>query len=404
MSKFSYKVITASGEKVQGDIEAIDQNDAAALLNKSGYTIITIAEARHLALARISGAVSDRIRPDDLLIFYSQMYDMIGAGITFMVSLESISGQTRNKKLKNAIQEIDESIKKGVSISGSFERHTDIFPELFINMIKSGEASGRLDVVLGSYIALYESQLELKQKVGGALFYPFILLGMGMAIVLFLVIFIIPKFVVIFTNAGVSLPWLTRMLYGAGTALIRWWYLILIGGAGAYFGIRRYLKTGLGRARFDACMLSLPVIGELNRNLALTRFLTTLGLLLKSGVPIIKALRLAGPVMRNVIMEASISALPERMEKGETLSSLLKLDRRIPPNIVQMIATGEETGNLVGMLEKTGAFYDKAIQRTIKRLTVVIEPLFLVMIGSVIGVIMASILIPLFKMIDIARM
>lgn len=404
MGNFTYKAITAAGEKVQGDIDAIDQNDAAAMLNKSGYTVITIAEARRFAFARMSGAVSDRVRPDDLLIFYSQMYDMINAGITFMVSLESIAEQTRNKKLKNAIQAIDESIKKGVSISESFERHTDIFPELFINMLKSGEASGRLDVVLGSYIALYESQLDLRQKVGGALFYPLILLGMGGAIVVFLVTFIIPKFVGIFTNAGVPLPFLTRMLYGAGTAMAHWWYLILIGGAAVYLGIRRYLKTGPGRVRLDACKLSLPVIGELNRNLALTRFLTTLGLLLKSGVPIIKALRLAGPVMRNVVMEASISALPERMEKGETLSSLLKSDRRIPPNITQMIATGEETGNLVGMLEKTGAFYDKAIQRTIKKLTVVIEPLFLVMIGSVIGVIMASILIPLFKMIDIARM
>lgn len=404
MGNFAYKAVTAAGEKVQGDIEAIDQNDAAAMLNKSGYTIITIVETRRLALARMPGMVSDRVRPDDLLIFYSQMYDMISAGITFMVSLESIAGQTRNKKLKHAIQQIDESIKKGVSISESFERHKDIFPELFINMIRSGEASGRLDVVLGSYIALYESQLDLRQKVGGALFYPLILLGMGAAIVVFLVMFIIPKFVTIFTNAGVPLPPLTRVLYGAGIAMVRWWYLILIAGAAAYVGIRRYLRTGAGRIWLDTYKLSLPVIGELNRDLALTRFLTTLGLLLKSGVPIIPALRLAGPVMRNAVMEASISALPERMEKGETLSSLLKADKQIPANIVQMIATGESTGNLVGMLEKTGAFYDKAIQRTIKRLTVVMEPLFLVVIGGVIGLIMASILIPLFKMIDIARL
>jgi type IV pilus assembly protein PilC len=404
MGNFTYQARTAAGEKAAGTLEASDRKDAAAKLRKMGYTPVDIAEESQSTRGKISSALFGRIKADEMMIFYVQLHDMMSAGINLLASLESIVEQAQNKKLKDAVQDIAGRIKKGSSFSEALEQHKDIFPSLFISMMKSGESSGKLDVVLGSYATLYEEQLDLQQKVMGALFYPMILLLMGAAVILFLVTFIIPKFVTIFSDAGIALPLPTRILYVTGTAIIHYWYLMIAGGVLAFLGIRRYIRTGPGKLQLDTIKLKLPVIGPLNRNVALSRFSTTMGMLLRSGVPIIKALELTREVMQNVIMAEAITAVAGAVEKGESLSGTLKATGKFPANLIQMAAVGEGTGNLDGMLEKAGGFYDKAIASAIKKLTIVIEPLFLIVMGLAVGFIMASILLPLFKMINAVKM
>lgn len=404
MGNFTYRARTAAGEKVTGIIEAADLKDAAAKVRRAGYTPVQIEAEKLRAENRLLKAFIGSVKPDELLIFYIQLHDMINAGINILVSIESIAEQVRNKTLKDALQDIAGRIRRGSSFSDALEEHRDVFPDLFISMMRSGEASGKLDVVLGSYAVLYEEQLELRQKVIGALFYPLILLVMGTGVILFLVTFIIPRFVTIFADAGVPLPLPTKILDLLGKFMTRYWYLIIVGAALAWFGIRRYIRTKPGRLQLDTVKLSLPVIGPLNHNVALSRFSITLGMLLRSGVPILKSLELTRAVMQNVIMEEVITGLAAGVEKGESLSAAMQGDKRMPGTIIQMIAVGEETGNLDGMLEKAGAFYEKAIEGTIKKLTLVIEPLFLVIMGGAVGFIMASILLPLFRMINIAKM
>lgn len=404
MSNFTYWARAASGEKVKGVVEAIDRKDAAARIRKLGYVPVKIEEENIRSRGKIYGALFGGVRSDELLIFYVQLHDMISAGINILVSLESIAEQAQNKKLKEALQDVVGRIRKGSNFSEALEQHRDIFPDLFISMMKSGEASGKLEVVLGSYALLYEDQLDLKQKIVGALFYPLILLCMGAAVILFLVTFIIPKFITIFSDAGIPLPIPTKVLYLAGAAITHYWYFFIAGIFLAYFLARRYARTVPGRLAVDRLKLSLPVIGTLNRNVALSRFSITLGMLLRSGVPIIKSLGLTSTVMQNVVIEGAITGLAARVEKGEGISETMKADKTFPATIIQMVAVGEETGNLDGMLEKAGALYSKAIASSIKKLTIVIEPLFLIIMGSAVGFIMASILLPLFKMINVAKM
>ncbi len=400
---FTYRAVTVKGEKVKGTIEAFDRKDAGTKLNEKGLRPVAIQELV-LPHARLFDPLFGKVRSDELLIFYSQLYDMVSAGIGFLKSLEMISEQTRNRKLKNAIDDISALLRKGTSISDAFEQHEDIFPPLFISMIKSGEASGELETVLRNYNVLYDEHLEIQRKTAGALFYPMILFCLGMAVILFLVAFIVPKFVEIFSTAGIALPMITQVLYVFGTAMIRYWYLILGVTGLAAWGIWRYLKTEPGRYLVDSLKLAVPVFGPLNRDVAFSRFLTTMGLLLKSGVPIIKALELASDVMQNVILQSSMAEFPERMRRGETLSAMLRADKRIPASLIQMVAIGEETGNLSGMLERAGVFYAKAVENTVKKITVMIEPFFLVVMGGAVAFVMASILTPLFRMINLAQM
>lgn len=403
MSDFKYVAMTADGKSIKGAIEASDVKDAANKIRQLGYMPVEIKEGMGLARYNVFGAFLGRVRSDDLMMLYVQLHDMMDAGINLLTSIESISEQTRNKRLKSVLRSVIEDIRKGKSFSYCLEQHPAVFPDLLVNMIKSGESSGKMNAVLGSYITLYEEQLELKEKVLTALFYPLILLLVGAAIALFLVTFTIPKFVVIFSDAGITMPFLTKALFIVGTGITRYWYLMIIGIILVILGIRSYARTVSGRRNLDAFKLALPLMGTLNRNVMLSRFSVTMAMLIRSGVPMMRSLELNRAVMQNVIMEDAITAVASGVEKGESLAvMMMRSGGRFPANMIQLVMVGEETGNLDGMLEKAGAFYNKAVTNMVKRLTVVIEPVFLIIMGATVGMIMASILMPLFKMIDIA--
>lgn len=403
MGNFIYLAMNDDGKEVKGAIEAFDQKDAVNKIRKLGLTPVRMKESRSSIFANISDTVFNRVTSEDLMVFYVQLHDMMSAGINLLVGLESIEEQVQNKKLKAALGDIIERIRKGAGLSDALEQHKDIFPDLLINMIRSGESSGKLDAVLSSYSILYEEQLDLKQKITTALFYPMVLLCMGAAIIIFLVTFVIPKFVTIFTDAEIALPLPTAILYVMGIAVIRYWYLMVIIAVLAAALIKRYVNTAAGRRKLDILKLKLPLIGVLAHEVALARFSTTLGMLLRSGVPIIKSLELTHAVVQNVVMQEAIAKISSGIEKGEGISTSMKASGRFPANLVQMVAVGEETGNLEGMLERSGEFYNKAVSSMIKKLTVVIEPLFLIILGGAVGFIMASILLPLFKMISAVK-
>lgn len=403
MGKFLYQARTADGGKIKGVVEADNQKEALVKLGKSGYTIINIRKEglnnRWQLLEQLTGGV----KSDEMLVFYVQLYDMISAGINLLTALESIGKEAASKNLQSAIQDVAERVKKGSSFADALEKHGNIFSALFISMVRSGESSGKLETALENYSILHEEQMDLKQKVLGALFYPAILLVMGLGLVFFLVIFIIPKFVEIFSEAGVPLPVPTKLLYLAGAGILHYWYLIIIIVAAMVLWFRRYLKTKKGTLWFDTLMLRLPILGPLNYKVALSRFSSTLGILLRSGVPILQSMEFTRAVVQNSIISGAIAEAAAAVEKGEALTDALRKTGRFPANMLQLTAAGEETGNLDGMLEKARIFYNKAATASIKRLTIVIEPLFLIVMGLMVGFIMASILFPLFKMVNLMK-
>lgn len=403
MPTYIYKARDAAGKAVRDTMDAATKEELIDKLKKMGCMVTQVAESQPDIDMRSFFDKFKPVRAEDMIMFYVQLSNMISAGISILASLDALGAQIANKKLKECIGSVLRSVESGDSFSHALARYPRMFPKLFVNMTKAGEASGKLDTILVRYANYFEKQEDLKEKIKGALFYPMILLIAGIAVTLFVVTFVIPQFVEIFTKAGIALPTPTLILFKAGTAIKHFWYLIILFFITLVFAIRSYVNTDRGRLNLDRLKLDMPILGPLYRKSSLSRFARTLGTLTASGVPILEALDITKEVIGNEVLSRVIGNVRSAVEKGEKMSELLKISKEFPPDVVQMITVGEETGNLDEMLNKIADFYDMSLEYTIRKLTAVIEPLFLVIMGCLVGFIMASMLLPMFDMVRILR-
>lgn len=400
---YTYKARDTTGRAVRGTMEAPDKAQLVDKLNKMGYMVTRVSEA---ASGMNIGLLFDRfkrIKSDDMLMFYIQLSNMINAGLTILMSLSTLAKQIENKTLRDAIGNVARQIEGGSTFSEALSFYPRIFTKLFVNIVKAGEASGNLDVVLMRYALFFEHQEDIKEKVKGALFYPMILLFFGLAVMLFIVTFVIPQFAQIYLKSGVKLPTPTLIVYSFGLAVKNYWYLILIFLIALVIIIKSYARTTKGTLLLDTMKLRLPIIGPLYRKVAISRFTRTLSTLLGSGVPILQSLYITKEVLGNEVLAHIIDDARKYIEKGEKLSEPLRVSNEFPPDVIQMIYVGEESGNLDGMLGKIADFYDITVNYAIKKLTTVIEPVFLMVMGCMVGVIMASMLMPIFDMVKTLR-
>lgn len=403
MAMYSYKARDNNGRLVKGDMEAASKNDLVEKLKKMGYMVTGISEAA--GGFKIGSVLENfkRIKSNDMLMFYIQLSNMINAGITILMSLSTLGKQVENKTLRETIESVARQIEGGSTLSDALAGHAKVFPKLFVNMIKAGEASGNLDAVLMRYAKFYENQEDIKEKVKGALFYPIILFSFGMAVMLFIVTFVIPQFAQIYVKAGVQLPIPTLIVYKAGFMIKNYWYWLFALLIALYALAKLYSRTERGALFIDGLKLSLPIVGPLYRKVAIARFTRTLSTLLSSGVAILTSLDITKEVAGNKILENIITNVRRYVEKGEKLAEPLRVSGEFPPDVIQMISVGEESGGLDAMLEKIADFYDMTVSYAIKKLTTIIEPLFLMVMGVMVGVIMASMLLPIFDMVKTLR-
>ena len=404
MPTYTYKARDAAGKSVKGTADSDSRAALIEKLQKMGYMTTHVAEAGE-ATGRLD-ALLDKLRfisAGDKLIFYIQLSNMINAGITILMSLSTLAKGIVNKKLKATVEDVAKRVEAGSSLSQAFASHPAIFSRLFINMIKAGEVSGSLDTVLLRYVTFFEKQEDLKQKVKGALFYPLILLCAGIAVSLFIITFVIPQFAVIYTRSGIKLPVPTLIMLAIGTIIKNYWYLVIMAVAAVFFGIRYYAKTDKGTFFLDTMKLRLPIAGPLYRKVIISRFARTLATVSGSGIPILDALDITKDVAGNVVIERVIQSAQAFVEKGERIAEPLKISGEFPEDVVQMVLVAEETGTLDTMLNKIADFYDTAIDYAVKKLTIVIEPVFLVILGGMVGLIMASMLMPIFDMVKTIR-
>lgn len=401
MPSFIYRARDNAGRSVKGSMDASSKVEVVDKLNKMGYMSTRVTESLTGVNAASFLDVFKRVGTEDIILFNIQLSNMISAGISILASLDTLDRQLGNSKLRVAVEDIKRRVESGDSFSESLTNHPKVFSRLFVNMVKAGEASGKLDSVLAKYAQYFEHQADLKEKIKGALFYPAILLVAGIVVTLFIVTFVIPQFAEIFMQSGIELPMVTLVLYKVGMTIKGYWYVGLLGVAAILFFLNRYAKTPNGRKKADRLKLSLPIFGVLHRKSAISRFARTLGTLTASGVPILQSLDIVKEVIDNQVLAKIIEDVRSTVERGGRIADHLKASSEFPPDIVQMIAVGEESGNLDIMLNKISDFYDMSLGYTIKKLTAIIEPLFLIIMGSLIGFIMASMLLPIFDMIKV---
>lgn len=403
MPTYLYKARDGTGKPVKGTMDAGTKEELVDKLHKMGYMTTQVTEA--LPGIKIE-SFFEKLAPisaETMIMFYIQLSNMIDAGIPILTTLDTLNKQIENKVLKETVGGVLRSVEGGNSLSQALTKYPRIFPKLFVNMVKAGEASGKLDMVSARYAVYFEHQVDLSQKIKGALFYPIILLCAGIAVTLFIVTFVIPQFVAIFMKAGIALPLPTLILFKVGIAIKQYWYLLILTVIALWLAIRFYGNRETGRLNFDRLKLKLPIIGPLHRKAAISRFGRTLGTLVASGVPILECLDITKEVIGNEVLARVIGNVRNAVEKGEDIAEPLKLSEEFPQDTVQMVSVGEKTGSLDEMLNKISDFYDMSLGYTIKKLTTVLEPIFLLIMGSLVGFIMASMLLPMFDMMKMLR-
>jgi type IV pilus assembly protein PilC len=407
LSKFDYQVRDKQGKMVTGQLEADSQATVASKLKSMGYAPVSIDEVKEAGLSmeiKIPG-LSDRVGLKDLAIFSRQFATMIGSGLSLIRALTILKEQTENSKLAEVIDEVRQGVEAGESLSSAMAVHDKVFPKLFIAMVRAGEAAGMLDQVLLRVAAMFEADVKLRAKIKSAMTYPVIVLIMALGLSTVMLVFIVPVFEGMFADLGGELPWLTRMLVRASdfvTSIVGVITYIVVP-AVLWFGYKRIRSTEMGRFGLDVLKLKLPVFGPLFHKIALTRFARNLSTLMAAGVPILQALEITADTVNNGPVALALKDVQESVRQGESINGPLSTHEVFPPMVVQMIAVGEETGNIDGMLGKVSDFYDTEIESTAESLTALMEPLMIGVIGAIVGGMVIALYMPMFAIFDLVQ-
>jgi general secretion pathway protein F len=392
---FSYRATTIDGTVVEGAIEATDEKSALERLKNTGVIPLKI----FVPDEGIKKRFSLRSSKGDLLTFTTELSALLGAGLPLDRSLNILAGISENKEMKNIVQSILKSIREGSSFSDALQKHPRVFPQIYVNMVRAGEAGGVLDVVLDKLNEFLESSKELKEHVTSVMIYPTILVITSGLSIIILLTYVLPKFSVIFDELGGSIPLSTQIVLAASNVLKSYWWIILLGIIGGWAVFKQYTKSDVGRYKWDAFKLKL--MGDILRKLETARFCRTLGTLLKSGVPLLQALNNARDVISNQVIASSIDIVSEGVKQGKGISIPLSNVNVFPPLALSMIKVGEETGQLDSMLMKVATTYEKSLNTAIKRFVSLLEPVMIVVMGLIIGFIVFSMLIAIFSITEL---
>ena len=401
MPSYRYTARDERGKVVVGTMVASTTEVLADQLKRMGYLVTKSRELSQEVTVESLFQRLQRVSDDELVLFNVQLSKMIQVGIPLVTALKTLEAQTEDRRLRDAIGDVARNVEAGLSFSESLQRHPRLFSALFINMIQAGEISGKLDEILRRLAELSQRQAELRQQLTTALTYPCLLLVVGIAIITFLVTSIIPKFMKIFLEAGVALPLPTWLLYRLSELLRHHGLWILAGTVGLVAAIRQYLRAPQGRRQFDRRVLTLPVLGPLMKQVVIARFARTLGTLVSSGVPILESLAIVEQTVGNVVIGDVVKTVQTSVRQGGSLADPLKVSQEFPPMAVQMITVGEASGTLDYMLGQIADHYDQLVAHGMKRATAFVEPIFLIIMGGMVAFIMASVLLPLFRMVNV---
>ncbi len=407
MAVYRFKGLNAQGKEVSGIRDADSPRGLRALLRKENIFPTEIrdqaggkaAEDRNLDLRRLRGRVSS----SDLAILTRQLATLLHAGVTLVESLSAMIDQVEDDLLKLTLNQVKQRVNEGSSLADAMAQHPKVFPELYCNMIRAGESSGALDVVLNRLADFTEGQARLRSKVIGTLTYPAIMVVVGIGILAVLFVVVIPKITQIFEDLKATLPLPTRVLLAISDFLGSYWWVLLLAIGGGTWAALAYIRTERGRLRWDGFKLRMPVIGGIVRMLAVARFAKTLSTLLHSGVPLLSALSIVRGIVNNGVLAGAIDGARESIQEGESIAAPLKRSGHFPPLVTHMIAIGERSGQLEAMLDNVASSYESQAEARINQLTTLLEPLMIVLMGGAVGFMVFSVLLPILQLNQFAR-
>jgi len=399
MPEFLYKAKDATGGTVEGVVEAATAAEASATLTDRGLNVVALTSREKRAVYELPLQYFSRVRSRDVVIFSRQLSVLVGANVAIVQALHTVARQTVSPKLRAIINEVANDVEAGTRLSVALAKHPKAFHSFYVNMVRSGETSGRLDEVLTYLADQLERDYDLVSKVKGSMYYPaFIVIGMFVA-GFFMMTFVVPRLVAVLTESGAKLPFATRLLIGVSSFFVSfWWLILLIVGGGLAF-LSWYLKTPEGGRLWATLTLRMPIFGGIFQRLAVVRMVRSLRTLLEGGVDAVTSLEITADVVDNPLYRDLILRTAREVRDGRPISTVFAREPKIIPlTVSQMMAVGEETGKLTDILDRLGQFYSREIENMLGGLVTLIEPIIIVVIGIAVAFMILAILLPIYNL------
>jgi type IV pilus assembly protein PilC len=395
MPTFTYTARAVNGDLKSATIDAPSRDDVIKQLRQLRLNVVKIDEGTANRKKR-GGSIKMR----DIVIFTRQFSTMINAGLPLVQALDILATQSENPALKDVTRQVVFDVESGNTLADAMRKHPKAFSELYVNMVAAGEAGGILDTILMRLAVFMEKNDALVRKVKGAMIYPAVIISVAAIAITVLLIFVIPTFQTMFESANIALPLPTRIVIGLSHALKTYWYMIAGALIGTFVAVKKYYQTPSGKLTIDRKLLKLPVLGDVLRKSAVSRFTRTLGTLISSGVSILDGLEITAKTAGNRVIQDAIMESRASIAGGETIAAPLKKSQVFPPMVISMIAVGEQTGGLDEMLSKIADFYDEEVDAAVSGLLALMEPVMIVFLGVVVGGMVVAMYLPIFDMVN----
>jgi type IV pilus assembly protein PilC len=397
---YAYKVRDRGGNLISGTLVADSEGLVLQRLREQGLTPLEVGkQSRGLNIE----LTKKKVKLKELAVFSRQFATMVNSGLPILRALAILADQTNNAELAKALSACRVDIEQGSSLSAALQKHPKIFNDLYVSMVKSGETGGSLDNVLLRLADMIENEVKLRGKIKSAMTYPIAVVALVSLIMAAMLLFVVPQFKSIYGQLGGTLPMPTRVLLMVSDVFKKFWFIVLIGIFVGRFFLRRWKATPTGRQSIDAFKLRVPIFGSLFQKTALARFAGTLSMLLRSGVPILQALDIVSETVNNKVISKAITEVQASVREGESMAKPLAKHSVFPPMVVQMLAVGEETGQVDVMLEKVATFYNQEVEASVDSLTSLIEPLLIAVVGGAVGMAVIALYMPMFNIIKLIQ-
>ena len=395
MPTFTYTARTLTGELKSATMEAPSRDEVVNQLKRQRLNVVKVDEQ-----AKQKKPGSGKITMRDIVIFTRQFSTMINAGLPLVQALDILAKQSESKGLQEVTRAVVFDVESGHTVADALRRHPKAFTDLYVNMVAAGEAGGILDTILMRLATFMEKNDALVRKVKGAMIYPGVIMGVAGIAIAVLLIFVIPVFESMFASVNLALPAMTRIVIGMSDFLVGYWWAVIASAVGAVFLLKKYYATNGGKLAIDKLMLKMPVLGDVLRKSAVSRFTRTLGTLISSGVSILDGLEITAKTAGNRVISDAIMASRASIAGGDTISAPLQKSQVFPPMVISMIAVGEQTGGLDEMLSKIADFYDEEVDAAVSGLLALLEPIMIVFLGVVVGGMVVAMYLPIFDMVN----
>jgi type IV pilus assembly protein PilC len=405
MPTFSYTARDRSGTSSNGVIAARDATEVREVLRNKELFVTTLREQAGPAApgASFQFFKSKKVKLKELVVMSRQMATLVRAGISIVECLHAVGAQTENATLKQAINEIRLDVLTGSTLTDAMRKHSRILNEMYVSLVQAGETGGVLERTLEIAATQFDQEAELREKVAAAFVYPMVVLVASVGVVFFMLVFIVPVFAKVYDQFHAVLPPVTLALVFLSNCILHYWWIVMAAGYGAAFGIKKYIQTPAGRTMFDKLMLKIPLLGPLNRKIAVARFTQTFAGAIKAGVPILRALAISAQTSGNVVIMEAIRKVANFVKEGSTLTVPLEQTGQFPPMVTRMIAAGEQSGNLDTMLEEVTHFYNRDIEYTVNKLTKILEPAMTVVVGGIVLFVLLALYMPIFNLTNVVK-